>query len=112
MLIDDILAEDDRPIVEVKTPEWKCGKVYVRSLSALELIGMEDAAGADATPEGRLAIQLSIYLCDEKGDRICNLEQGKALARKSANAVRRILTAGNKLNGRSEAEQEEIKGKS
>ena len=100
--IDDLLADDDRPVREVPTPEWKCGRVFVRSISAFEMISLESASEMSDTD--RLAAQLAAYLCDEKGERVCSMEQARVITHKSAETVGRVLKVGRELNGNQPAE--------
>ena len=102
------LESEDRPIREVRTPEWKCKKVYVRSLSALEMLDLEDRTENSSKSE-KVAVQLSTYLCDKDGKRNCTQEQAKKLLAKSATVVIRIISEGHKLNGSDALAQESLR---
>lgn len=87
----------DRPIVPLEIPEWK-GRIFVRGVSATEM----DAQLASYNGNGhdynvRFAAMVA---CDGRGERLFKTpEQVKMLGSKLYSAVKRIVEAGEQVNG-------------
>lgn len=106
----DILKVNDLKIEKVPVPEWG-GYVLIRSLAASEL---DDFEASILTEDGSKdysnvrARFVSRCLIDESGNVLFNEEEAGMLGEKSAAAVDRIYDAATKLNGRSQADMEEL----
>jgi hypothetical protein len=111
---------EDLVIDTVKVPEWKCGEVYVRSLTAEERSAYEGSFtrfGRDGKPtrdmgqvrlaRGKLA---ALGICDEKGRRLFSDDDAHELSRKNARAVDRICDKIAELSGMTDEAVEEEKG--
>lgn len=95
--IDDILSANDSEVREIPCPEWG-GSVYVRTLTAderdeLDNLCREEGASARATIASKA-------MCDEQGNPISVTKaQIKALGKKSAGPIERMVDAVLEMNG-------------
>jgi|SRR5581483_4597434 len=99
---DLILSSNDRKTQKVETPEWSCGHVYVRSLSAAERRKLTTTnAQATAAGNGHIVpgIVAAFIISDEAGTRIFTDDDAAALAEKNTHVLDRISEAYGKLNG-------------
>ena len=98
-----ILAEDDLPVGQVETPEWKNNPItYIRSLPELEFQTVAELDDKD-NPHSRFA---AMVICDEDGNRLFTDDDAEALGGKSPVVLRRITSEAMKHNGLTEDEQE------
>lgn len=106
----DILKVDDLKLERVPVPEWG-GCVLIRTLTASELdhfeasILNEDGTKDYANVRARF---VSRCLIDEQGTLMFGEEEAALLGEKSAAALDRIYDAAARLNGRSQADMEEL----
>ena len=99
-----ILAEDDLPVGQVETTEWKSNPItYIRSLSAMEFVLVQDMAD-DKNIHGRFCATI---ICDSEGNRLFDDDDAEALGKKSRPVLDRIMETALKHNGIGEDEQEE-----
>lgn len=99
---ESILTSNDRKTQKVETPEWTCGHVYVRSLSAAERRNLSATnAKANAAGNGQIVpgIVAAFIISDEAGNRIFTDDDAAALAEKNTHVLDRISEAYGKLNG-------------
>lgn len=107
---DEILGKDDLTIERVNVPEWGC-EVCVRTMSAAErdafeasYLGQDDIARM-ANVRARFCC---LIICDDEGGRVFDDEDADALGKKSASALDRIFEVGQRLNGLSANDVEEL----
>lgn len=114
---DAILSADDLPSEIVSVPEWG-GNVRIRTMTGSErdtfeasLIG---SGGKDTSKNLRdlRARFASLVIIGDDKERLFNEKDIKALGRKSASALDRVLSAGQRLNGLSNNDVEELAGNS
>lgn len=112
---DEILRASDSKTRTVAVPEWG-GDVCVRVLTGAERDRFEAAIQPDKN--GKRTIQnfrahfAALVLCDDAGKRLFNDGDVVKLAEKSAAALDRVIAAGFKLNGLSQAEVDDLAGES
>ena len=110
---DDILAKDDLPVERVSVPEWG-GHVYVRTLSARERDAFEAAQLIQGKRRVRLDLQdvrarfAALVICDQHGKPLFTHHDIPKLTSKSAAALNRIYEAGQRLNGMTDEDFEEL----
>lgn len=100
----------DRGITQVKLAGVKGMDVYVRTLTAAELIAVGERALAAQTggPKLRKALELEVVLCDKDGNLLLKAGDGLALIdRLWAADMQRISQASEGLNVLSDASLEE-----
>jgi|SRR5215831_13025656 len=110
-LRDDILAAEDRLRLPVPTPEWPAadGKLYVRTISALERERFSEAyrGNGDGRVRNVMARFCVLCLCDGDGRAVFTEADAEELGRKAGHVVDRIFSAAQKLNGIGAAAAEE-----
>lgn len=111
-LKEEILALDDRKVVEVEVPEWGGRKIRLMELSASdrdawELQAYEDRAAGKRTEHVRARL-VARSIVNGQGEREFADDAIEALGRKSAKALDRLYDAALKLNAIGKAEQDEI----
>ena len=97
-----ILAADDRPIVEVHVPEWASGGddvVCLRAMDGVELYRYHTRFSevTEKTPEDIMARQVAACACDVAGERLFTEKQVAKLARKNGAPLRRLFDESQKL---------------
>jgi len=98
-LKDEILSSEDREILEIQTPEWKCKRVWVRSLSVREEIAREAALKDVTDTEQITSINLSYWLCEENGDVLgFTTDELCRFGARNSRVIERIARAGLGLN--------------
>jgi hypothetical protein len=103
---DAILTANDLRVQSLDCPEWG-GVIYLRVLSGSERDAFEASMQAD--PQGRKNLVnfrarfAVLVVCDEKGTRLFADGDAAKLGAKAAPVLDRILEAGLKLNGLTEA---------
>lgn len=108
-----ILAASDLKQEIVNVPEWG-GEVIIRTMTGEE----RDAFDSEMIRDEKRSLKnvrarfLSLILCDEKGNRLFDDKDISALGKKSAAALDRLFTAGQKLNRLSNEDIEELAGNS
>ena len=101
-----ILAADDLPREKIAVPEWG-GDVWVRALTASERDALELSVTGDKGTMQNLRARLAVLvLVDEKGARLFSDGEAAALGAKSAAALDRVFTVGQKINALSEEDVE------
>jgi hypothetical protein len=98
-LRDEILKSSDRKIERVETPEWSCGHVHVRSLSAKEHMEYSQTATKfrEDDEKSLAALMAVYYVCDEQGNQVFQEGDIPALMEKNSQVLQRIVQAGTKL---------------
>src|SRR5689334_3368424 len=96
-LRDQILSSHDSITRRVETPEWKCGHVYVRTLSHAERRRLF-ADHAKKDQDIYLANLAVAIICDEDGSRAFKDEDAKLLMEKSGPVLDRCVNEWMKLN--------------
>lgn len=106
---------DDTQVVEVPTPEWKCGSVHVRSLTALERSVFEASftlvkdgkvsRNLEAVKVGRGKL-LALAICDAKGCRLLTDDDADAMARRNAAVVDRVCNKVLEISGMDDRSRE------
>ena len=96
----NIIDAEDTTVTCVEVPEWD-GVVFVRVLSGGERDGFEAMIrrSKDGVPDDIRAKWAALVLCDADGKRLFTDKDVDKLRKKSASALDRILTAGQRLNG-------------
>ena len=112
-----ILSADDLPAETVDVPEWG-GKVRIRTMTGSERDAFESSligtGGKDTSKNLRdlRARFASLVIVDESNERLFSEKDVKALGRKSAAALDRVFAAGQRLNGLSNQDVDELAGNS
>lgn len=110
----EILATEDRPLVELKVPEWGCS-VWLRPLDAGT--AMEAFEAFQKTAEGKERVKAGIehmlirVLCDEDGRALFTKEDVPALLKKNMKVIQRLITEATKLSAMTEEGQKKIEKK-
>ena len=113
----EILDIQDMVIEEHLVPQWKNGKVYVRSVSAKERGDIEAAAaqfkenkGKDASFARDFTVRFVwLSMCDSQGNRLfTKLEDVARLKEKNAAAISSIAEHAQKLSGFSKDDLEKL----
>lgn len=107
---EDILKSDDLRREKVFIPEWK-GDVYVRALTAKQRDRFEEqvTSGKKLNMENLRAKFVAMVTVDDKGNQLFRSDEDiKALGQKSARAIERIFTVGQRLNGMTQEDAEEL----
>lgn len=97
---DQILGSDDRSYEDVDVPEWG-GTVRISTLSAAARDAWERGL-VDAKGKTKANVRASLVakaLVDQKGNRLFNDDDVKALGRKSSKALDRCFEAAQRVNG-------------
>lgn len=111
---DQILAVQDRKLIEVEVPEWG-GSVYLRTNSLRE---WEEAVQAGRINDEKIdgvrfaAAVLSASICDEKGTRIFSPDDVSVLEGKSRVVIQRLFEKAQQINGFGEKAEKELEGNS
>lgn len=111
---EEILAIEDRDIIEVRVPQWKGKTVYVRTLTGAEAEKLFRAArsqpGRPPAEDDVFVIRLvSCCLCDAGGTPLFHGNgDTQALGRKNWAALRVVFDAACKLNGIGEEAEKEL----
>lgn len=97
---EQLLAPRPRALEPVDAEELG-GSVFVRALSARELIGLEQAMSSLEGIAEKMAAQLAVFVADEQGNALLSQEEAIAVIDQpgAKDAVKRIITAGLALNG-------------
>ena len=114
-LREKILAADDRPFLDVATPEWaKAGVETVRIITmsaadrdeweAAALIARAGKEGTDRLRNLRAELVARCAVDPETGDRIFASDDVEALGRKSAKTLDRLFSAATELNAVGESD--------
>ena len=112
---DDILNADDLPSEVVDVPEWG-GQVKVRTMSGSARDAFEasliESQGKKKSKDDLMsnirARFASLVLVDDDGKRLFTAKDINSLGKKSASALDRVLTVGQRLNGLSSEDVEEL----
>ena len=106
---DEILNAKDLPTETVNVPEWG-GSVKIRSITAFERDSFEQSIidGKKTNMSNIRARFCALIIVDDKGDRVFGDLDMAILGRKSGKALGRIFDAGQKLNGFSKEDFEEL----
>jgi len=108
-----ILGADDLPVEDVAVPEWG-GTVRIRTMTGTERDAFESAligtGGKDKSANLRnlRARFASLVIVDDDNSRMFDERDIKELGKKSASALDRVLTAGQRLNGLSREDVDEL----
>ena len=110
-LKEEILALEDRKIVEVEVPEW--GRtVRVAAMSAADRDAWEiqiyETRTAGRVPQNIRASLVARCLVDETGARVFGEGDIEPLGRKSAKVMDRLYDIARGLNGLSDADAEQL----
>lgn len=97
---EDILRSVGHAVEPVEVPEWG-GTVYLRTLTAGELLALNATAHEDAsTPSPPMIARLLVAcLCDESGKRLLTDADAAALESKPAPILYRLYRVAGRLNG-------------
>ena len=112
-----ILSADDLRAETVDVPEWG-GKVRIRTMTGSERDAFESSligtGGKDTSKNLRdlRARFASLVIVDESNERLFSEKDVKALGRKSAAALDRVFAAGQRLNGLTNQDVDELAGNS
>lgn len=98
-----LLSADDLPRVKVECEGWPA--VWVRALSARELIAFEKA-GEDRAPDERAAALLLLCLEDESGGKALSPGDEAALLDKSSRNIHTVYRVAQRLNAAADVEGE------
>lgn len=108
-----ILAANDLKQEIINVPEWG-GDVIIRTMTGEE----RDAFDSEMIRDDKRSFKnirarfLSLIICDDKGARLFDDKEISVLGKKSAAALDRLFTAGQKLNRLSNDDIEELAGNS
>ena len=108
-----ILSADDLKQETIQVPEWK-GEVIIRTMTGEE----RDAFDSEMIRDDKKSFKnirarfLSLIICDEQGNRLFDDKEIAQLGKKSAAALDRLFSAGQKLNRLSNDDIEELAGNS
>ena len=108
-----ILSADDLKQEVIQVPEWK-GEVIIRTMTGEE----RDAFDSEMIRDDKKSFKnirarfLSLIICDEQGNRLFDDKEITQLGKKSAAALDRLFSAGQKLNRLSNDDIEELAGNS
>ena len=108
-----ILSADDLKQEVIQVPEWK-GEVIIRTMTGEE----RDAFDSEMIRDDKKSFKnirarfLSLIICDEQGNRLFDDKEIAQLGKKSAAALDRLFSAGQKLNRLSNDDIEELAGNS
>lgn len=96
----EILAQEDRVVKRVNTPEWgKDAHVFVRSISTEEAIALTEQLGGGKDQVLIMAAQAASFLCDENGVALfADASAATPFMKRKATVVKRIINAGLLLN--------------
>ena len=114
---DQILKADDLPTEVIEVPEWG-GQVCIRTMSGTERDAFESSligsGGKDTARNMRdlRARFASLVIVDEDGKRLFTAKDIEALGGKSALVLDRILTVGQRLNGLTSEDVDDLAGNS
>lgn len=114
-LRDLILGADDCPTEVVEVPEWGVS-VTVKGMSGEQRDAFEASIrkhtpnGDELDPRDFRAKFVSRVLVDDDGARLFTNEEVKLLSRKSAVALQRIFSVGQRLSGYGDEELADIQG--
>ena len=106
-----ILSADDLKQEIIQVPEWK-GEVIIRTMTGEE----RDAFDSEMIRDDKKSFKnirarfLSLIICDEQGNRLFDDKEIAQLGKKSAAALDRLFSAGQKLNRLSNDDIEELAG--
>ena len=106
-----ILSADDLKQEVIQVPEWK-GEVIIRTMTGEE----RDAFDSEMIRDDKKSFKnirarfLSLIICDEQGNRLFDDKEIAQLGKKSAAALDRLFSAGQKLNRLSNDDIEELAG--
>ena len=106
-----ILSADDLKQETIQVPEWK-GEVIIRTMTGEE----RDAFDSEMIRDDKKSFKnirarfLSLIICDEQGNRLFDDKEIAQLGKKSAAALDRLFSAGQKLNRLSNDDIEELAG--
>lgn len=104
----DILAMEDREIIEVTVPQWKGQTVHIRTLTGAEAENLYRAArsqpgvpGQPLADDNAFVVQLvARCMCDEEGTLLFGSKADiEALSKRSFAALSVLFNAACKLNG-------------
>ena len=115
---DQILGADDLPSEEVEVPEWG-GSVKIRTMTGSERDAFEASLLGTGSKKDKQKVMLdirakfaSLVIVDKDNKRLFTAKDIKDLGSKSASALDRVLTVGQRLNGLSSDDVEELAGNS
>lgn len=106
---EQILNAKDVRTELIQVPEWG-GSVYVRVLTGGERDNFEAQIrrSKDGVPDDIRARWAALIISDQDGNRLFSDKQVEKLKQKSASALDRILSAGQRLNGMTNEDIEEL----
>lgn len=111
---EQILEADDLPTEVLDVPEWG-GSIMIRTMSGSERDAFEASLLGEGGKKEKQAMMrdirarfASLVITDAKGTRLFSAKDIKELGKKSASALDRVLTAGQKLNGLTSEDVEEL----
>ncbi len=109
-----ILEADDLPFEIVEIKEWG-GKIKIRTMNGTERDAFEASLLGSGGKKEKQKMMLdirakfaSLVIVDDDGERLFSERDIKALGKKSASALDRVLTIGQKLNGLSSDDVEDL----
>jgi len=108
----DILKAQDLKTESVKVPEWG-GEVIIRTMTGSERDSYEQRIVRGNQKNEYIDIRatfLSLTIIDDKGERLFDEQDIKALGGKSAAALDRLFEVAQKLNGLRNDDIEELAG--
>lgn len=112
-----ILQADDRPLVKLSVPEWKCC-VYVATMSGedrdrFEQVCVDRRKGKHSIDmRGLKALLVTMVTCNAEGTRLFDRSDAPKLAAKSSKAIERIYKLACDLAGLTEEDVKELEGNS
>ena len=114
---EQVLAADDLNMERVNVPEWG-GHVFVRVVRGEELDAFQQSCQKGRGPNQRLnmlnfrARFVALVACDKDGKPLFKPRDAGELGKKSARALDRVFTVGQRVNGITEEELEDLVGNS
>tara|TARA_R110000824_G_scaffold190864_2_gene372428 strand:+ start:223 stop:630 length:408 start_codon:yes stop_codon:yes gene_type:complete len=111
---EQILGADDLPKEVLDIPEWG-GQIMIRTMSGSERDAFEASLLGEGGKKDKQKMMLdirarfaSLIVVDSDGKRLFTAKDIKELGKKSASALDRVLTAGQKLSGLTSDDVEEL----
>lgn len=114
---DQVLAADDRCIERVEVPEWG-GVLYARVVEGAELDAFQQSLHKGQGKDQWLDMAnfrarfVQLVACDKHRKPVFSVARTVELGKKSARALDRVFTVGQRINGLTEAEMKDIRGNS
>ena len=109
-----ILEADDLPFEIVEVKEWG-GSVKIRTMTGTERDSFESSLLGEGGKKEKQKMMLdirakfaSLVIVDEEGNRLFSAKDIKDLGKKSASCLDKILTVGQKLNGLTSEDIDEL----